>query len=154
MTTQPVIAPEVGRIVPVGVPTPPSIKRQKKLSLFDRSILRRALADSFVKLNPRKMMKNPVMFLVEVGALLTTVLLIPGLAKTVDYLFQTQITFWLWATVLFANFAEAVAEGRGKAQADALRKAKIETVARRLVGPALSRPGPTKSRPYVEERVP
>jgi potassium-transporting ATPase ATP-binding subunit len=103
-------------------------------SLFDRAILRRALADSFTKLNPRRMMKNPVMFLVEVGAVLTTILLIPRLSKSVDYLFQTQITIWLWATVFFANFAEAVAEGRGKAQADALRKAKTEAVARRLEG--------------------
>jgi potassium-transporting ATPase ATP-binding subunit len=108
---------------------------QKKLSLFDPSIVRRALLDSIVKLSPRRMMKNPVMFLVEVGAVLTTILLIPGLSKKVDYLFQTQITLWLWATVLFANFAEAVAEGRGKAQADALRKAKTETSARRLSGP-------------------
>src|SRR5664279_5906113 len=108
---------------------------QKKLSLFDRAILRRALTDSLVKLNPRRMTKNPVMFLVEAGAVLTTVLLIPGLSKHVDYLFQTQITLWLWATVFFANFAEAVAEGRGKAQADALRKAKTETTARRLTGP-------------------
>ena len=106
---------------------------QKKLSLFDPAIVRRALLDSIVKLSPRRMMKNPVMFLVEVGAVLTTVLLIPGLSKHVDYLFQTQITLWLWATVFFANFAEAVAEGRGKAQADALRKAKTETTARRLV---------------------
>ncbi len=108
---------------------------QKKLSLFDRAILRRALVDSVVKLSPRRMMKNPVMFLVEVGAVLTTVLLIPGLSKHVDYLFQVQITLWLWATVLFANLAEAVAEGRGKAQADALRKAKTEATARRLSGP-------------------
>src|SRR5450759_4919304 len=105
----------------------------KKLSLFDPAIMRRALLDSVVKLSPRLMMKNPVMFLVEGGAVLTTVLLIPGLSKHVDYLFQTQITLWLWATVLFANFAEAVAEGRGKAQADALRKAKTETMARRLL---------------------
>ena len=108
---------------------------QKKLSLFDRAILRRALVDSVVKLSPRRMMKNPVMFLVEGGAVLTTVLLIPGLSKHVDYLFQVQITLWLWATVLFANLAEAVAEGRGKAQADALRKAKTEATARRLSGP-------------------
>ncbi|HEY6844280.1 MAG TPA: potassium-transporting ATPase subunit KdpB [Thermoanaerobaculia bacterium] len=98
-------------------------------SLFDRTILRRALRDCFAKLSPRKMMKNPVMFLVEVGALLTTILLF----RATNLLFQVQITAWLWATVLFANFAEAVAEGRGKAQADALRKAKIETVARRLI---------------------
>ncbi|MBV8546788.1 MAG: potassium-transporting ATPase subunit KdpB [Acidobacteria bacterium] len=107
---------------------------QKKLSLFDSSIMRRALIDSIVKLNPRRMMKNPVMFLVEVGALLTALLLIPGLSDHVDYRFQIQITFWLWATVLFANLAEAVAEGRGKAQADALRKAKTETTARRVTG--------------------
>src|ERR1700682_2203252 len=108
---------------------------QTKLSLFDRAILHRASVDAFGKLNPRRMMKNPVMFLVEVGAVLTTLLLIPGLSHHVDYLFQVQITFWLWATVLFANFAEAVAEGRGKSQADALRKAKTEATARRLVGP-------------------
>jgi len=107
---------------------------KKKLSLFDSSIMRRALIDSLVKLNPRRMMKNPVMFLVEVGALLTTLLLIPGLSNQVDYRFQIQITFWLWATVLFANLAEAVAEGRGKALADALRKAKTETTARRVNG--------------------
>jgi K+-transporting ATPase ATPase B chain len=110
------------------------IADKKKLSLFDASIMRRALVDSIVKLNPRRMMKNPVMFLVEVGALLTTLLLIPGLSNHVDYRFQIQITFWLWATVLFANLAEAVAEGRGKAQADALRKAKTETTARRVTG--------------------
>jgi K+-transporting ATPase ATPase B chain len=102
----------------------------RKLYLFDRAILRRALIDSFAKLNPRRMMKNPVMFLVEGGAVLTTLLLF----RASDLLFQIQITLWLWATVIFANFAEAVAEGRGKAQADALRKAKTETTARRLVG--------------------
>jgi len=107
---------------------------QKKLSLFDRAILRRALLDAVVKLSPRRMMKNPVMFIVEVGAVLTTLLLIPGLTEQINYLFQVQITLWLWATVLFANLAEAVAEGRGKAQADALRKAKTETTARRLSG--------------------
>jgi K+-transporting ATPase ATPase B chain len=102
----------------------------KKRSLFDPTILRRALLDSFVKLSPRRMMKNSVMFLVEVGAILTTLLLLKG----ENLLFQSQITLWLWATVLFANFAEAVAEGRGKAQADALRKAKTDTVARKKSG--------------------
>jgi K+-transporting ATPase ATPase B chain len=105
---------------------------QKKLSLFDPAILRRAMLDSLVKLSPRRMMKNPVMFLVEVGALLTTILLF----RATDFRFQIQITLWLWTTVLFANLAEGVAEGRGKAQADALRKAKTETTARRLTGPA------------------
>jgi K+-transporting ATPase ATPase B chain len=104
------------------------MSRSNKLSLFDRAILRRAVGDSFAKLDPRRMMKNPVMFLVEIGAVLTTLLLF----RATSLLFQTQITLWLWATVLFANFAEAVAEGRGKAQADALRKAKTDAVARRL----------------------
>jgi K+-transporting ATPase ATPase B chain len=117
----PLLAPPVSR--------PPSAKPAKKLSLFDRAILRRAFLDSFAKLDPRRMMKNPVMFLVEAGALLTTILLF----RATNLLFQVQITLWLWATVLFANFAEAMAEGRGKAQADALRKAKTETMARRLV---------------------
>jgi K+-transporting ATPase ATPase B chain len=101
--------------------------KQTKRSLFDRAILRRAFVDAFVKLHPRKMMKNPVMFLVEGGALLTTLLLF----RADNFLFQVQITIWLWATVLFANLAEAVAEGRGKAQADALRKAKTDAVARK-----------------------
>jgi K+-transporting ATPase ATPase B chain len=104
-------------------------------NIFDTKIVRRAVVDSFIKLHPKHMWTSPVMFLVEGGALLTTILLIPGLGSTVHYLFQVQITLWLWATVLFANFAEAMAEGRGKAQADALRKTKTETVARRLVGP-------------------
>jgi K+-transporting ATPase ATPase B chain len=88
--------------------------------------LKRAFLDSFTKLHPLRMIKNPVMFLVEIGAFLTTVLLF----RATNLLFQIQITLWLWATVLFANFAEAVAEGRGKAQADALRKAKTDTTAR------------------------
>ena len=104
--------------------------KSKRAPLFDQAILRRALVDSFVKLSPRRMMKNPVMFLVEVGAVLTTLLLF----RASELLFEVQITAWLWATVLFANFAEAVAEGRGKAQADALRKAKTDAVARKLAG--------------------
>ena len=103
-------------------------------SLFDRAILRRAAHDAFAKLHPARMMKNPVMFIVEVGALATTLFLLPGLAPKGLFGFQLQIVFWLWATVLFANFAEAVAEGRGKAQADALRRTKTDTVARRLTG--------------------
>jgi len=94
--------------------------------LFHPKIVRRAILDAFVKLHPKHMWRNPVMFLVEIGAALTTLLL----AKHVTS-FQVQITLWLWATVLFANFAEAMAEGRGKAQADALRRTKTESVARR-----------------------
>jgi K+-transporting ATPase ATPase B chain len=102
---------------------------KSKKSTFEAKLVRRAVADAFVKLDPRRMARNPVMFLVEAGALLTTIVLLRDLT-----LFQVQIAFWLWATVLFANFAEAIAEGRGKAQADTLRKTKTETTARRLVG--------------------
>jgi K+-transporting ATPase ATPase B chain len=108
--------------------------KMQATSLFDRAILRRAAHDAFAKLHPARMMKNPVMFIVEVGALATTLFLLPGLAPKGLFGFQLQIVFWLWATVLFANFAEAVAEGRGKAQADALRRTKTDTVARRLTG--------------------
>ncbi|HEX8889624.1 MAG TPA: potassium-transporting ATPase subunit KdpB, partial [Pyrinomonadaceae bacterium] len=97
----------------------------------------RALGDSFIKLNPRTMMKNPVMFVVEIGSLLATIQFIRGiiapLAGVTNTLFELQITLWLWFTVLFANFAEAMAEGRGKAQADNLRKARTETTAKRLL---------------------
>ena len=83
--------------------------------------MRRAIWDSFLKLDPRHMMGNPVMFVVEVGSVITTVLLFKG---GTQFGFNLQITLWLWFTVLFANFAEAMAEGRGKAQADSLRKAR------------------------------
>ncbi len=103
---------------------------KKSKSLWDAKIIRRALVDALVKLDPRTMMKNPVMFVVEVGAVLTTVLLF---RDKHNFAFNLQITLWLWFTVLFANFAEAMAEGRGKAQADTLRKARSETVAKRLL---------------------
>jgi K+-transporting ATPase ATPase B chain len=92
-----------------------------------------AIRDSFLKLNPRTLMKNPVMFVVEVGAVVTTVDLVRDRMQHMPgFGFELQITLWLWFTVLFANFAEAMAEGRGKAQADTLRKARAETMARRL----------------------
>jgi K+-transporting ATPase ATPase B chain len=104
-----------------------------KRSLFDAAIVRRALVDALVKLAPQNMMKNPVMFVVEVGSVLTSILLIANpVAGRGHFRFDLQITLWLWFTVLFANFAEAMAEGRGKAQADALRLAKSETTAYRL----------------------
>ena len=104
-------------------------KRRRARPLFDPPIVKRAVWDSFVKLNPRTMMKNPVMFVVEVGAALTTVLVFRDWrAAAPDLGFTFQITLWLWFTVLFANFAEAMAEGRGKAQADTLRKTKTETI--------------------------
>src|SRR5215813_8834851 len=105
----------------------------KKASLGDRNILRNAIRDSFWKLDPRVILKNPVMFVVEVGAVITLVVLIyNALEHHGDFWFGLQITLWLWFTVLFANFAEAMAEGRGKAQAETLRKARAETEARRL----------------------
>ena len=104
---------------------------KKKKAIWEWKIVRRALWDAFLKLNPRKMMGNPVMFVVEIGSVITTVLLLRGGSA---FKFNLQITLWLWFTVLFANFAEAMAEGRGKAQADTLRKARSETVANRLAG--------------------
>ena len=105
----------------------------KNTSLSDRKILKNAIIDSFWKLNPRLMVKNPVMFVVEVGAVITMVVLVANvIERTGGYWFGLQITLWLWFTVLFANFAEAMAEGRGKAQAETLRKARAETGARRL----------------------
>src|ERR1700723_1509153 len=102
----------------------------RKRSLWNTKIVRRALVDALVKLNPRTMMKNPVMFVVEVGSVITSIYLVRDILTHHDALgFDLQITLWLWFTVLFANFAEAMAEGRGKAQADALRRAKAETTA-------------------------
>ena len=104
---------------------------KKKKAIWEWKIVRGAILDAFLKLNPRKMMGNPVMFVVEIGSVITTVLLFQG---GTAFKFNLQITLWLWFTVLFANFAEAMAEGRGKAQADTLRKARSETIANRLIG--------------------
>jgi len=128
MSTQTAITPEMA-------PTPGEAhpKSKQRKSLWTGGIVSGALMDSVLKLNPRTLMKNPVMFVVEVGAVITTVDLaryivshLPGVG------FAVQITLWLWFTVLFANFAEAMAEGRGKAQAETLRKARAETMARRM----------------------
>ena len=109
----------------------------KKRAIWNTQIVKRAIVDSFLKLNPRKMLANPVMFVVEIGSVLTTVQLIRGMIAPVEGItntgFELQITLWLWFTVLFANFAEAMAEGRGKAQADNLRKSKTETIAHRFI---------------------
>src|SRR5882724_1046712 len=99
------------------------------------ALIRRAVFESFLKLDPRILYKNPVMFVVEIGALVTTIDLVHGVAThAAGFGFSLQITVWLWFTVLFANFAEAMAEGRGKAQAETLRKARSETVAKRVSG--------------------
>jgi len=129
--------------MPVMEPPPPSSsyvteplliskKAVRARPLLDPPIVKRAIGDSFVKLNPRLMMKNPVMFVVEVGAAMTTLEIFKDLAMGHNIGFTFQISLWLWFTVLFANFAEAMAEGRGKAQADTLRKTKTETMAKRL----------------------
>ena len=103
----------------------------KTHSIFDPAIIVPAIGASFQKLNPVHMVGNPVMFVTEVGALITTILLVLG-GQGASFTFLLQITLWLWFTVLFANFAEAMAEGRGKAQAETLRKAKTETKANRF----------------------
>jgi potassium-transporting ATPase ATP-binding subunit len=109
----------------------------KKLSrsrpLFDPEIVHRAVQASFLKLNPVTLAKNPVMFVVEVGALLTTVFVVRDAILGAGGLkFGIQIAVWLWFTVLFANFAEGMAEARGKAQADSLRKTKTDALAKRI----------------------
>src|SRR5215204_2243155 len=109
-------------------------ERATKLSMWDLGIVSEAIGASFRKLDPRIQIKNPVMFIVEVGSLLTTIVWIQELANgTGQPLFTGQVAFWLWFTVLFANFAEAMAEGCGKAQAATLRKAKTETTAVRVL---------------------
>ena len=112
--------------------------KAQSLSLFDRAIVGRATADAFRKLDPRHVAKNPVMFVVEIGSVLTTLIFVRDLVRHASggapLWFTGAVTVWLWFTVVFANFAEAVAEGRGKAQADTLRKMRKETMARRLAG--------------------
>jgi K+-transporting ATPase ATPase B chain len=121
------------RLSEVSMDPVAQIGQIRKKSLADSAILSRAVVDSFRKLDPRTMVKNPVMFVVEVGAVLTTIQLVWNVFHHVgQFGFGLQITLWLWFTVLFANFAEAMAEGRGKAQADTLRKARAETQAHRL----------------------
>jgi len=127
-TTSPVITTDdVTSLIPKKAP--------RRRPLFDPPIVRRAIGDAFRKLHPRVLMKNPVMFVVEIGAALTTGLAVRDFSTHAPVAgFSIQIALWLWFTVLFANFAEAMAEGRGKAQADTLRKTKSETTARRIVG--------------------
>jgi potassium-transporting ATPase ATP-binding subunit len=109
--------------------------KRRRSSVTDPELLIPAIGQSFVKLNPRTMVRNPVMFVVEIGAVMTTYGFVAGLiGNGTDNSFVGQIALWLWFTVLFANFAEAIAEGRGKAQAQALRRTRTETIARRLQG--------------------
>ena len=110
-------------------------RKQPVSALFDARIVIPAIGSAFVKLDPRVLMKNPVMFVLEVVSVLTTVILVRDIATMSGNVgFEFQIVLWLWFTVLFANFAEAIAEGRGKAQADALRRTRTETQAKLLIG--------------------
>src|SRR6202046_1646254 len=108
-------------------PRPPKVRFRAAAGRLEAVILRRAAVAAVRKLDPRVMIRIPVMFVVEIGSVITTIEFIDQ-----PSLFVGLVTLWLWATVLFANFAEAVAEGRGKAQADTLRRARKDTVAQRL----------------------
>src|SRR5512144_1438357 len=112
------------------------LRKQMPVSaLFDPKIVVPAIGFAFVKLDPRSLMKNPVMFVLEVVTALTTVILIRDLVIGGEHIgLEFQIILWLWFTVLFANFAEAIAEGRGKAQADTLRRQRTETQAKLITG--------------------
>src|SRR6478752_330058 len=111
-------------------------KRMPVSALLDPKIVVPAIGSAFVKLDPRTLIANPVMFVLEIVTILTTVILVRDLfAGGANILFEVQIILWLWATILFANFSEAVAEGRGKAQADSLRRTRSATQAKLLDGP-------------------
>ena len=107
---------------------------KQNISLFNRKLAIQAVKDSFIKLNPALLIKNPVIFIVAIGSLLTTIVVFNGIFEGHFSSFNLNIAIWLWFTVLFANFSEAIAEGRGKAQADSLRKNRTQTMARKVVG--------------------
>ena len=124
---------------------PSEITRARRSSVFSRELVEAAIVDSFPKLDPRTQLKNPVMFIVELGSVITTATFFIELARG-EYSqlwFVGVIAFWLWLTVLFANFSEAIAEGRGKAQANALRATRVTTVAKKMVnGDLIDTPAP------------
>ena len=107
---------------------------KQNISLFNSKLAFQAAKDSFIKLNPALQIKNPVIFIVAIGAFLTTIVVFAGIFQDNFSSFNLNIAIWLWFTVLFANFSEAIAEGRGKAQADSLRKNRTQTIARKMVG--------------------
>src|SRR5215468_10168766 len=132
MTSEPKVTPQIPQDDSTSL-LPKKLARSRPL--FDPEIVGRAVRASFAKLNPITLLKNPVMFVVEVGAALTTVFLIrDAFTGAAGIGFTLQISVWLWFTVLFANFAEAMAEARGKAQADTLRKTKTDALAKRITG--------------------
>jgi potassium-transporting ATPase ATP-binding subunit len=110
------------------------MNEKQNTSLFNKKILLQASKDSIVKLNPSLLIKNPVIFIVAIGSVLTTIIVVAGLFQGHFSSFNLQIAIWLWFTVLFANFAEAIAEGRGKAQAESLRNNRTQTKARKMEG--------------------
>src|SRR5512136_2219439 len=112
-------------------------RKIKTLTFFEGALLRQAIADAFVKLNPLHMMRRPVMFVVEAGSVMTSALFFHVLSGQGQESpgFILAVSIWLWATVLFGNFAEAMAEGRGKAQARALRSSRRDVSAKRISGP-------------------
>jgi len=127
------VIPDVSTsVAPPPETRPPKVRTKPGVSMFEPKIMRRAARDALTKIDPRQQIRNPVMFVVLVGSIWTTVLFLRdlGSATTSDNVFVGLVAIWLWFTVLFANFAEAVAEGRGKAQADTLRKTRSQTVAR------------------------
>jgi K+-transporting ATPase ATPase B chain len=130
MTTSTLEPPVPAHASDIGRPP-----ERKKSSLFEGALVRQAILDSFKKLDPRVQARNPVMFIVEAGSVWTTILFFQNLGSdtAANNAFVGLVAIWLWFTVLFANFAEAIAEGRGKAQADALRRTRSETVARVIV---------------------
>jgi K+-transporting ATPase ATPase B chain len=123
---------------------------RKTFSLFDPTLLKPAVADAFRKLNPRVQWRNPVMFVVYVGSILTTLLWLDALGGHGEAPagFILAIALWLWFTVLFANFAEAMAEGRSKAQAASLRGLKREAWAKKLHGPSVHAEWHTAPAPF------
>ncbi|HEU4782073.1 MAG TPA: potassium-transporting ATPase subunit KdpB [Ktedonobacterales bacterium] len=144
-TSQGAVADSSERVGRIGSKVARSRRPRRGASLFDPAITRRAIVDAVKKLDPRVQAKNPVMFVVEIGSVITTIefvhtLLDPALAG--DRGFVAGVAVWLWFTVLFANFAEAMAEGRGKAQADTLRRARSETLAKRVTGKPVGALGP------------
>src|SRR5262245_41078678 len=118
---------------PPEVAQPTDVRAARRASVFSRQLILAAIAEPFPKLDPRHQFRNPVMFIVELGSIITTAIFFIDLARgtTGQLWFVGTIAFWLWLTVLFANFAEAIAEGRGKAQANALRATRTTTTALR-----------------------
>jgi K+-transporting ATPase ATPase B chain len=139
---QPLAPPELGPAADGRIEHGPRRARGQARPLFDPPIVRRAVVDSFRKLDPRHQVRNPVMFVVEVGSVLTTALFVQAVVAKGEAPagFILAVSLWLWFTVLFANFAEAMAEGRGKAQADSLRKARKDIQAKRIAQPQRDAP--------------